>query len=515
MTTSYLPVWPPTFTPEQQAKLLLLASTYALSHGFTLLPPNPTSPPTSAIPAPLSLCPTPFPRELYDLAVRIQPAYNALYVNVTKDVEFLDRVMGGVVSKVDEFQGELWRCWKECRDELVQPLQLGLFRSDYLLHEPQEQGNPLELKQVEFNTISSSFGALSELAGKLHNYLQASTKYFGTSSLLSNPTNFPSNDALRSLARGLAEGWKAYGNDAAKILFVCQDGERNIFDQKWLEYELLEAHGIHVIRHTFDEIPKYARLGDSPKRELLISDPLQPSSDASEIAVVYYRAGYTPTDYPSKEQWSTRLMLERSNAIKCPSLALQLAGAKKVQQVLAEPGMLEDFLLRGDGKDRFSSQDVDDLRQTFTGLYPMDDTEMGKEAYRLAMEEPEKFVLKPQREGGGNNIYREDIPRFLRLLEATPTAPGEPPKKEGYILMSLIEPPQGLRNLLVKGGCLTANEGEVVSELGVYGIALFSDKDAGCIVNRGAGTLLRTKGRESDEGGVAVGYSVVDSVVLV
>lgn len=275
------------------------------------------------------------------------------------------------------------------------------------------------------------------------------------------------------------------------------------------------SHGIHVIRHTFEEIPKYARLGDSPQRELLIHDALQFSSNASEIAVVYYRAGYTPTDYPTKEQWSTRLMLERSNAIKCPSLALQLAGAKKVQQVLAEPGMLEDFLLRGDGKAQFSSQDVDDLRRTFTGLYPMDDTKMGKEAYRLAMEEPHKFVLKPQREGGGNNIYRENIPSFLRQLEATPTAPGEPPKKEGYILMSLIEPPQGLRNLLVKGGSLTANEGEVVSELGVYGIALFSDKDAGCVVNRGAGTLLRTKGRESDEGGVAVGYSVVDSVVLV
>lgn len=128
MTTSSLPAWPPAFTPEQQARLLLLASTYALSHGFTLLPPNPTNPPTSAIPAPLSLCPTPFPRELYDLAVKIQPAYNALYVNVTKDVEFLDRVMGGVVSKVDEFQGELWRCWKECREDLVQVRESWLLR---------------------------------------------------------------------------------------------------------------------------------------------------------------------------------------------------------------------------------------------------------------------------------------------------------------------------------------------------------------------------------------------------
>ena len=51
----------------------------------------------------------------------------------------------------------------------VQPLQLGLFRSDYLLHSSSsDASSPLELKQVEFNTISSSFGALSQLAGDLH-----------------------------------------------------------------------------------------------------------------------------------------------------------------------------------------------------------------------------------------------------------------------------------------------------------------------------------------------------------
>jgi glutathione synthase len=124
--------------------------------------------------------------------VSLQPLYNRLYSEIARDVEFLDTVMGGSVSKVDEFQGELWRCWKECREELVQvsrcgdavgqsgpdvlirflfcslqPLHLGLFRSDYLLHDSGTAA-PLELKQVEFNTISSSFGALSQLAGNLH-----------------------------------------------------------------------------------------------------------------------------------------------------------------------------------------------------------------------------------------------------------------------------------------------------------------------------------------------------------
>lgn len=50
---------------------------------------------------------------------------------------------------------------------IIQPLQLGIFRSDYLLHSLSSLA-PLELKQVEFNTISSSFGALSQKASETH-----------------------------------------------------------------------------------------------------------------------------------------------------------------------------------------------------------------------------------------------------------------------------------------------------------------------------------------------------------
>lgn len=48
-----------------------------------------------------------------------------------------------------------------------QPLQLGLFRSDYMIHAPSSD-EPASLKQVEFNTISSSFGTLSQRTSELH-----------------------------------------------------------------------------------------------------------------------------------------------------------------------------------------------------------------------------------------------------------------------------------------------------------------------------------------------------------
>ena len=53
------------------------------------------------------------------------------------------------------------------RKRELQPLQLGLFRSDYLVHAPAD-GKTSSLKQVEFNTISSSFGTLSERSANLH-----------------------------------------------------------------------------------------------------------------------------------------------------------------------------------------------------------------------------------------------------------------------------------------------------------------------------------------------------------
>ena len=202
MTSSFVFAdWPPALTDAQQALLTQLATTYALSHGLLYLPPPPSSSPSSqslsssslptaptgAIHAPLSLFPSPFPRNLFQNALRLQKIYNTLYARIALDEEFLDGVMGEV-AQVDEFTGELWKSWRRLRDEgitevrififesfirvrwctLLQDYHLGIFRSDYLLHAPKDSDEPISLKQVEFNTISSSFGALSDRASSLH-----------------------------------------------------------------------------------------------------------------------------------------------------------------------------------------------------------------------------------------------------------------------------------------------------------------------------------------------------------
>lgn len=54
-------------------------------------------------------------------------------------------------------------------------------------------------------------------------------------------------------------------------------------------------------------------------------------SQGKKVAVVYYRAGYSPNHYFGEAEWSARLMIERSTAIKCPNIQYHLAGTKKVR----------------------------------------------------------------------------------------------------------------------------------------------------------------------------------------
>lgn len=268
---------------------------------------------------------------------------------------------------------------------------------------------------------------------------------------------------------------------------------------------VISSYSLHLIRQTFDELAESAQV-DAVSRTLRIKHPV--TSQSVEISIVYFRAGYSPTDYPTQTQFDTRYHLERSRAIKCPTIQLQLAGGKKVQQVLTKPGVLESFLLdrtRWDGLD-FTEADVTLLRDSWMGMWGLD--EGGDEGIAKTKSAAEKLVLKPQREGGGNNVYKSSIPGFLDTL---PIA-----EREAWIAMELIETPKGVNNYLVRAGSgsLGAVKTETTSELGIFGWALFGP-GAKKIKHEEAGWLVRTKGTDNDEGGVATGFSVLDSLLLV
>ncbi len=139
------------------------------------------------------------------------------------------------------------------------------------------------------------------------------------------------------------------------IMFIVEDVTYNICDQKFHEIEIRKRNpDVFVVRKTLTEVHDQGRLDE--KKRLFV--------DEQEVAVIYFRCGYSPDQYPTEKEWDARLMMERSMAIKSPSIQYHLAGTKKVQQQLALPGVLERFI-KDDAK-------INSVRGIFTGLYPLD-----------------------------------------------------------------------------------------------------------------------------------------------
>ncbi|KAI7867099.1 glutathione synthetase [Spinellus fusiger] len=372
---------------------------------------------------------------------------------MSEDESLITEVMESL-SKIDDFMRELYSIYLTVKKEgPAQSAVLGINRCDYLLHAAQGKGaETARIQQVEFNTISSSFGSLSTRTSELHRYLLSTLEGYAGSQIKLD--QLPENRAVESIADGIASAWEHYGKPDAYVLMVIQPGERNVFDQRWIEYSLATHHGIRLIRRSLAQIEASGTL-DPITKALTI--------DGHDIAVTYFRAGYGPEDYHSKKVF------------------------KRV------PGRLELYV-------DVSTADL--LRESFTGLYPLDDSPEGLKAYEEALCHPEAYVLKPQREGGGNNFYGEDIVTQLTTLTAE--------ERNAYILMDLIQSPP-CRNLMVREGSII--DTEVVSELGIYGVYLSDGNKA--LVNTVAGHLLRTKSHATNEGGVAAGFAVIDSPLLI
>ncbi|KAK9873866.1 hypothetical protein WA026_002223 [Henosepilachna vigintioctopunctata] len=477
--TKYLPTAVPLpITEEHLREIVAKTKDWALMHGAAMRSKKHFSE-DGVVFAPFVLIPSCFPRSEFNKAVALQPVLNELMHRVAHDQLFLTDSLKETIQ-VDEFTGNLFKIYETVQNEgVTQRISLGLLRSDYMVN----TNTSNSIKQVEINTIASSFGGLSTRRTPSVRFVLQQLGYGDLNA------NLPENTALEGLCGGMVEAWKIYGNENAAILFVVEEVTMNICDQRFHEFEIYrQSPQTMVIRKTLTEIANSAKLGTN--NELLI--------DGIQIAVVYFRAGYEPGHYPSKREWDARLLMERSQAIKCPSIQYHLAGTKKVQQALARSGALDLFLTE--------AKKIEAVKDIFTGLYSLDFDEFGNQAVQMALDDPERFILKPQREGGGNNIYGMDVRTAMLNMK-------DSKERSAWILMERIHPPLSKTYIVRPESEEVPDLVDVVSELGIYGVVIGDSQKI--IVNRNAGHMLRTKLSSSDEGGVAAGSGALDSPFLV
>jgi glutathione synthase len=438
----------------------------------------------------------PVPKDLFEQVCDLAGVFNTLVEVVASRPEALKGTLA-LAAANDAFTKRLVDIYNEVLSgprPWVARRSLAVNRSDYMFDEATRS-----LLQVELNTISSSFGAQSTLMAEMHE--QVLSKFRSLQHKVEiDPLSVPYHDTVGDIVGAFAAAVGEYSERRSReseseslpydsgrsvVLMVVQDDERNILDQQILEQALWKKHKVKIIRRTLAEIQEQGSLNEA-NGVLTLSGNI-------EVAVTYLRAGYSPLDYKTEVEWGARLMLEQSQAYKCPSIAYQLVGSKKIQQYLAEESVLEEFLN--------SREDCEKLRRCFANLWGLDDLGDGKtkEVVAHAKQNPHLYVLKPQREGGGNNLYDEELRRALE----------EEGDLSAYILMQRIVSPIYRSYLLRNGEC---TEAETLSELGIYGISLFDDGRE--IINKCSGALVRTKLASSNEGGVTAGYSCLSTPYL-
>ncbi|KAI4301841.1 hypothetical protein L6164_035081 [Bauhinia variegata] len=452
---------------------LVWSSLHGLVVGDKSIERSASIPGVGLVHAPFALLPTFFPESHWKQACELAPIFNELVDRVSLDGKFLQDSLSRT-KKVDEFTSRLLDIHsKMLAINKKEDIRLGLHRSDYMLDEQTKS-----LLQIELNTISCSFAGLGSVVTDLHqNILSQYGKLLGLDS-----KRIPANPVVSQFSEALAKAWSEYNNPRAVIMIVVQPEERNMYDQHLLSVALRERYQVTTIRKTLAEIDQ--------EGELVQDGTL--SVNGQEIAVIYFRAGYAPLDYPSESEWKARLMMEQSSAVKCPSISYHLVGTKKIQQELAKPNVLDRFLE--------NKEDISKLRECFAGLWSLDDSDIATKA----IERPELFVMKPQREGGGNNIYGDGVRETLLKLQKAGSE-----EDASYILMQRIFPTISATLLMRNGYC---HKDHAISELGIYGAYLRS-KDK-VIINDQSGYLMRTKISSSDEGGVVAGFAVLDSIYL-
>jgi glutathione synthetase len=388
------------------------------------------------------------------------------------------------VVKSDEFTGNLLKLAQDVytHDKPVDSdVRLHLLRNDFL-----PTDGDTRILQVEINTISAAFAGIIESLSLIH-FTHQHIYYRDLGGEL--PINRPCSGFANAMFLAVREHNKKWGTSSMNVLFITEDGEKNIVDQYALERSLAGEYRITVIRRSLGEVVECSHIGIDGQ---LYVDNIQ-------VALAYFRSGYDPKHYPSQKEWDARRLIEKSRTVKCPSLLTQLAGTKKVQQSWYENN---GNILR----QRFGLSDsqVTGLLTVFArqGI-PSEDSSI----VEMVLSKPNDWVMKPQREGGGHNLYGHELVKALQTCS--------PHELSQYVLMERMKPVPA--PALVVDGEASSRARRVVpcivedavSELGIYSYYIPSiGKNEIC------GHLLRTKSSLSAEGGVNAGFAVLDTIQL-
>ncbi|XP_063691538.1 glutathione synthetase-like [Bolinopsis microptera] len=392
------------------------------------------------------------------------------------------------VAEYDSFVKGLLDIYSSLPDSHSDKITLALNRHDFMYEVGDIQpGKSPTFKLVEFNLVAASLGGLSEGVCDYHSTLL--NQYNMDISRYHHKVNI-----IQGYSDGLRLGYELYrekyscsGNCVVVMINQTDDTDHqfNYFDQQ-LILNALERAAVPTKRYSARYLAAH---GTTKNGRYMV--------EGKEVAMVYFRTLYDPRHFKSDDIWRLRRDLELSAAITVPCVRHQLVNTKLFQMVLTQRSVLDRYTP--------SSAVTDKILELFCETLHLNPDVEGDKNAQLGIDHPDGYVMKPQREGGGHNIWEEEMREKLLSLS------GDPARAQ-YILMKRITAPRR-KNKIVRRGVMSERF-NTVSEFGCFSV--YCTDGAGIVKqNKTVGPLIRTKVAGENEGGVGVGIAAIDSPYFV
>ena len=419
---------------------------------------------------PISLTPSPIPRNLFEKIYFYQIAFNKIYNKLSNDQAFIEKILEQISLKDNHIQKLLEISKKSINNEKKQKIKLSFFRNDYILDKDQKF---LFLKEFKTNCCNFEFSFTNILLNFFNYYSEKYKKDF--SKYKDKNIEIPQNkgNEIEKFSDAIIEAIKlAFPQDykSSNILFIVNE-EQNKYDfhLENLRNELFNKHQIRSYKLLLNEVN--TKITKDEEGNLL--------KDGNKISLVYFNS-MDKNDFKDEDSYKALEFIELSKAIKVPDVNTYLSSLKIFQYYLSKPDIIMHY--------NHNELIINDILRFFGGIYYLPDKskEERNDLFEKIKSSPDNFILKSNEEKTGDNLKQ--------IINSI----GEgdlPDELVNGIIVEKYNPPEH-KSIIIKNE--NSKIEKVVSEYSIFGIILMNENNL--VINKSLSFLIKTgiKGESLD-----------------
>ena len=419
---------------------------------------------------PISLTPSPIPKNLFEKIFFYQIAFNKIYNKLSNDQAFIEKTLEPISSKDNHIQKLLEISKKSINNEKRQKIKLSFFRNDYVLDKDQKF---LFLKEFNTNCSNFEFSFTNILLNFFDYYSQKYKKDF--SKYKEKNVEIPQNkgNEIEKFSEAIIEAIKlAFPQDykTSSILFIVNENQnRYDFHLENLRNELYNKHEIRSCKLLLNEVN--TKITKDEEGNLL--------KDGNKISLVYFNS-FDKNDFKDEESYKALELIELSKAIRVPDVNTYLSSLKIFQYYLSKPDIIMHY--------NHNELIINDILRFFGGIYYLPDKSLEErnDLIEKIKASPDNYILKTKEEKTGENLKQ--------IINSV----GEgdlPDELVNGIIVEKYNPPEH-ESIIIKDE--NSKIEKVISEYGIYGIILMNDNNL--VINKSVSFLIKTgiKGESLD-----------------